>query len=69
MEFTIILQKEDEGGYSVSVPELPGCFSQGETKEDAMANIREAMDLYLEEIEPTKIKELQAKVLIVKAKI
>jgi antitoxin HicB len=48
--FKVILQKEEEGGFSVYVPALPGCASQGETEKEAMANIKEAIDLYLESL-------------------
>ncbi|MBI2633464.1 MAG: type II toxin-antitoxin system HicB family antitoxin [Parcubacteria group bacterium] len=40
---------EEEDGYSVSVPSLPGCFSQGDTFEEAVENIKEAIELYLED--------------------
>ena len=43
-----VLEPSDEGGYTVYVPALPGCVSEGETVEEAMANIREAAELYLE---------------------
>ena len=39
MEIQIILEEQDEGGYTVYVPSLPGCISQGETKENAIKNI------------------------------
>lgn len=48
MELEIILEKQKEGGYTVYVPSLPGCISQGETKEEAIENIKEAIELYLE---------------------
>ena len=48
MELKIVLEKQEEGGYTVYVPSLPGCISQGETKEAALKNIREAIELYLE---------------------
>ena len=48
MEIEVILEKEKEGGFSVYVPSLPGCVSQGETKEEAIENIKEAIELYLE---------------------
>lgn len=48
MEIEIILEPQEEGGYTVYVPSLPGCVSQGETKEEALANIKEAIELYLE---------------------
>lgn len=47
--FPIILQKEQEGGYSVSNPALEGCYSQGETVEEALENIKEATLLCLED--------------------
>jgi len=46
--YNAIFQEEKEGGYSVWVPALPGCCSQGETLEEAVANIKEAITLYLE---------------------
>lgn len=46
-EYNVVFQKEDEGGYSVWVPSLPGCTSQGETFEEAITNIKEAIALYL----------------------
>ncbi len=49
MEFQAIFTKEKEGGYSVAVPALPGCHSQGETFEEAQRNITEAVALYLED--------------------
>ena len=48
LEYVAVLQEEEAGGYSVWVPSLPGCASQGETVVDAMKNIREAIELYLE---------------------
>jgi len=46
--FTVILRVEKEGGYSVQCLELPGAISEGETKEEALRNIREAIKGYLE---------------------
>jgi predicted RNase H-like HicB family nuclease len=48
MKLEIILEQEDDGTYSVHCPALKGCHSQGETKEDALINIQEAIQLYLE---------------------
>jgi len=51
-EYNTIFQKEEEeeeGGYSVWVPSLPGCTSQGDTFEEALNNIKEAISLYLED--------------------
>ncbi len=48
MRYTVVLEQEDDGGFSASVPALPGCHSQGDTRGEAMANIREAIELYVE---------------------
>jgi len=48
-QYTVILYPElDEGGYSVTVPALPGCVTQGETLEEAIAMAKDAIRLYLE---------------------
>jgi predicted RNase H-like HicB family nuclease len=44
----VVFEVSDEGGYTVHVPGLPGCISEGETLEEARENIREAIALYLE---------------------
>ena len=51
MKFKVILEKSEEGGYTATVPSLPGCRSEGETVEQSMANIQEAIELYLEPVE------------------
>ena len=43
---SVLFEEEQDGGFSVSVPTLPGCFSQGDTFEEALKNIREAISLY-----------------------
>jgi predicted RNase H-like HicB family nuclease len=48
MEFTIVIQKAEEGGFWAEVPALPGCYSQGETVEETMENIREAIEGHVE---------------------
>ena len=48
MNLTVVLEPQEEGGYTVYVPSLKGCVSQGETKEEALKNIKEAIELYLE---------------------
>jgi predicted RNase H-like HicB family nuclease len=48
MKYTVILEPQEEGGYTVRCLELPGAISQGETKEEALANIKEAIELVLE---------------------
>lgn len=49
--FTAVLSEEEEGGYSVRCVELPAAISQGETKEEALRNIKEAIELVLEYLE------------------
>jgi len=49
LEYNTVFQKEQEGGYSVWVPSLPGCSSQGATFEEATQNIKEAIQLYVED--------------------
>jgi len=48
MRFIVVLEPAEEGGYTVYVPSLPGCTSEGETREEALKNIKEAIELYLE---------------------
>ncbi len=47
MKIKIVIHEAEEGGYWAEVPGLPGCFSQGETVDEATANIREAVEGYL----------------------
>jgi predicted RNase H-like HicB family nuclease len=51
MRFKVVLEESDEGGYTAYVPSLPGCISEGDTKEEALKNIHEAIELYLESVE------------------
>lgn len=55
MKLRIIFEPSDEGGYTVTVPGLPGCISEGETKEEALVNIKEAIELYLEPVDDDRI--------------
>jgi predicted RNase H-like HicB family nuclease len=48
--YTLVLEREVEGGYHVSCPALPGCHSQGETVDEAIANGTEAIEVYLESL-------------------
>jgi len=50
MNYKVILEPQQEGGYTVYVPLLPGCVSQGETKQEALANIKEAIEVYLKSL-------------------
>jgi predicted RNase H-like HicB family nuclease len=65
MKYRIALRKSDEG-YSVSVPGLPGCWSQGATEQEAVENIRDAIREYVavvnEQLEGTDVREIEVSV-------
>lgn len=49
--YTVVLKKEEDGGYHAFCPSLPGCHSQGDTYDEAIENIKDAIRLYLESLE------------------
>lgn len=49
ISLAVVIHHAEEGGYWAEVPSLPGCATQGETKEELLANVREAIELFLEE--------------------
>lgn len=51
MNIKVLIEKSDDGGYTVSVPSLPGCISEGDSIEEAIDNITEAIELYLETVD------------------
>jgi len=51
VKLRVILEPSDEGGSTAVVPALPGCVSEGDDREEALANIQEAIDLYLEPVD------------------
>jgi predicted RNase H-like HicB family nuclease len=51
MKLRVVLEPSEEGGYTAYVPALPGCVSEGDTSEEALANITEAAQCYLEPCE------------------
>ncbi|MDM9383197.1 type II toxin-antitoxin system HicB family antitoxin [Chlorogloeopsis sp. ULAP01] len=57
MNIKVVLEPSDEGGYTVFVPSLPGCISEGETIDESLENIQEAILLYLEPLEEELIFE------------
>jgi antitoxin HicB len=59
MKFYVVLEPAEEGGFNVSIPALDGCFTEGETEEEALQNAREAIVCYLEGLE--KVNEIKAK--------
>lgn len=62
MKIKVVLEPSEEGGYTAIVPALPGCISEGDTEEEALKNIREAIELYLEPLEEEKNFSPKAKV-------
>lgn len=54
MKLIVVLEPCEEGGYTAYVPSLPGCISEGDDKNEAMRNIREAIELYLEPVDDDK---------------
>jgi predicted RNase H-like HicB family nuclease len=51
VKLRVVLEPSGEGGYTVYVPSLPGCVSEGDTQEEAPVNIREAIEVYLEPVD------------------
>lgn len=51
VRFKVVVEQDQDGAYCVSVPSLPGCFSDGKTMDDALRNIREAIALHLETLD------------------
>jgi predicted RNase H-like HicB family nuclease len=51
MNLKVVLEPSVDGGYTILVPSLPGCISEGDTVDEALTNIREAIELYLEPVE------------------
>jgi len=51
VKFQVVLESSDEGGYTAVVQALPGCISEGDTRDEALKNIEEAISLYLEPVE------------------
>jgi predicted RNase H-like HicB family nuclease len=64
-DFHIVLEKQEEGGFTVYIPELPGCISQGETEKEALKNIKEAIVLYLEELQASHMEETLKRVKVI----
>ena len=50
-KFRVILEPNESGGYTVTAPLLPGCISEGDTRDEALANIKEAIELYIESLQ------------------
>jgi len=63
MKIKIILEPSEEGGYTAVVPSLPGCISEGNTKDEALMNIREAIELYLDPVEDDEIFPINSEII------
>ena len=59
MDFDVVLEKDEDGTWVVTVPALPGCFTQGDTMEEALENAKEAIQLHLEGATPIPIHGVQ----------
>ena len=56
MRFKVVLEPDvEDGGFVVHAPALPGCFSQGDTREEALENIREAIEAYIQSLKKDKL--------------
>ena len=64
LKYTAVFEPEKSGGYSVVIPALPGCISQGETFEEALKNIREAAELYLEDLRQSEIPKEERPIVV-----
>jgi len=64
MKIKVVLEPQEEGGYTVYVPSLPGCISEGETVEEALENIKEAISLYLEVSDDDLVDFLDKKIVV-----
>ena len=64
MEYTVVLHKAEESGYWAEVPSLPGCYSQGETVEETIANTKDAIESHLAVLKSEKKKIPQDDVLV-----
>jgi predicted RNase H-like HicB family nuclease/predicted RNA binding protein YcfA (HicA-like mRNA interferase family) len=62
LKIKVILEPQEEGGFTVRVPSLPGCISEGDSRRDALKNIKEAIELYLEtdesNVKPSKGRQV-----------
>jgi predicted RNase H-like HicB family nuclease len=62
MKLRVVLEPSEEGGFTAHVPALPGCISEGETEDEALSNIKEAIELYLDPIDDDSVIGADARV-------
>lgn len=63
MKLRVVLEPSDEGGFTAYIPSLPGCVSEGESEKDALKNVREAAELYFEQLDDDAQPSEKAKIL------
>ena len=63
MRLKIVLEPSEEGGYTAIVPSLPGCVSEGNSKEEALRNIKEAIELYLEPVDDDQVMPANSEII------
>jgi len=68
LDWKVVLEKDEDGWFTVSVPSLPGCISQGKTRQEALENVKEAIELHVSSLAdegiPLKGKSEAAKVAV-----
>ncbi|CAN2039200.1 antitoxin HicB [Candidatus Magnetomoraceae bacterium gMMP-15] len=52
--YKVIIESQEEGGFTAYIPKLPGCVSEGETYQEILDNIRESFELYIEVLKESK---------------
>jgi predicted RNase H-like HicB family nuclease len=62
LKIKVVLEPAEEGGFTVYVPSLPGCISEGDTEAEALKNIKEAIELYLEPIDDDTIPDANIRI-------
>lgn len=60
MKFQVVIQRDEDGVYVASCPALKGCHSSGETYEESLVNIKEAIELYVEDVADVELDEVDA---------
>ncbi|KKQ78933.1 MAG: hypothetical protein US99_C0007G0001, partial [Candidatus Daviesbacteria bacterium GW2011_GWF2_38_6] len=63
-QYTAVFEPEEKGGYSVIIPALPGCISEGDSFEEALKNIKEATELYLEDLKEQEIPREEKPIIV-----
>ncbi len=63
MRLKIVLEPSEEGGYTAIVSSLPGCISEGNSKEEALTNIKEAIELYLQPVDDDQVVSANSEII------